>query len=411
MKKKVLVAIADGLGDRPIAELGGKSPLQYANTPNLDFLAKNGKNGIMDPISPGITVGTDMGHLVLFGQDHQLYPGRGPIEAAGVGMDLQEGDIALRCNFATVDEDGIVVDRRAGRIRTGTADLVASINGLVIDGVTFLLKEATEHRAVLVLRGEGLSNKITDSDPKAPNDGSPFKPVKAKDGSPEAEKTAKVLNQYFDKVYEAWKEHPVNLDRLANNQLPANFLITRGAGKMTKIPQLGKEMGYTCKVIAGEDTVLGVGRMSGYHAETRDSFTGSLDTDIQLKAELGLKALEEYDLVYVHFKGTDLMGHDNNPLGKVEAIEIYDRMVGMLLEGLPENTIMALCADHSTPCEKGEHSGEPIPIVIYGPGIFSDSVEHYDEVSCAQGMLHRLTGHEFVWSLLDYLEVVPKQGN
>lgn len=411
MKKKVIVAIADGLGDRPVKELNNLSPLQFAKTPNLDEIAKNGKNGLMDPISPGIAVGTDMGHLILFGHDHRLYPGRGPIEAAGVGLDLKEGDIALRCNFATVDETGIVVDRRAGRIRVGTSELVEEINHTVINGVEFILKEATEHRAVLVMRGEGLSDQISDSDPKAPNDGSPYKEVLPLDDSTQAQKTAAVLNEYFKVVYGKWKNHPVNLKRIEDNKLPANFLITRGAGKMTNIPQLGKEMGFTCKVIAGEDTVLGVAKMTGYHTETDESFTGSVDTNYQLKAQKALQAIEDFDLVYVHFKATDLMGHDNDPQGKVAAIEKYDEMVGMLKNNLPENTLLALCADHSTPCEKGEHSGEPVPIAIYGSGIFSDEVTQYDEVSCGRGILNRLTGNQFVWTLFDYLEVVPKQGN
>ncbi|MBF6625682.1 2,3-bisphosphoglycerate-independent phosphoglycerate mutase [Aerococcaceae bacterium zg-BR9] len=411
MKKKVIVAIADGLGDRPVKELDYLSPLQYAKTPNLDYIAKNGKNGLMDPISPGIAVGTDMGHLILFGHDYQLYPGRGPIEAAGVGLPLQNGDVALRCNFATVDGNGIVLDRRAGRIRNGTSELVDAISPIEIDGIQFILKEATEHRAVLVMRGNDLSDKISDSDPKAPNDGSPYKKVMALDDSFEANRTAAALNQYFDVVYNHWKNHPVNLERINNNELPANFLITRGAGKMTEIPQLGEKMGFSCKIIAGEDTVLGVGKMTGYETESDNTFTGSIDTNYQLKAQYALNAIEAFDLVYVHFKATDIMGHDNNPNGKVDAIEKFDKMVGILIDNLPENTLIALCADHSTPCEKGEHSGEPVPISIFGPGIFSDSVETYDEISCGSGILNRLSGKEFIWTLFDYLEVVPKQGN
>ena len=166
MKKKIIVAIADGVGDRPNVELGGLTPLQYAKTPHLDQLAKEGMTGIMDLISPGITVGTDMGHLILFGNPSVNYPGRGPMEAAGVGMDLQPGDVAFRCNFATRGDNNIVIDRRAGRIRERTNELAEIINGLQIEDVTFLFKEATEHRAVLVMRGEGLSAKVTDTDPK-----------------------------------------------------------------------------------------------------------------------------------------------------------------------------------------------------------------------------------------------------
>lgn len=411
MKKKVIVAIADGLGDRPIKVLNGLSPLQYATTPHLDELARTGKTGIMDLVYPGVTVGTDMGHIVLFGHDASLYPGRGPIEAAGVGLPLQKGDVAFRCNFATVNDEGIVVDRRAGRIRERTEELALAIHGMQIEDVTFLFKEATEHRAVLVMRGDGLSAKVSDSDPKAPNDGKPYKEVKATDDSSEATKTARILNQFLQEVYAKLKHHPVNVDREEAGLLPANFIITRGAGMMTNITHLADELGYKCAVIAGEDTVLGVGRMSGYDVYTDERFTGNIDTDVDLKAQMALTALETHDLVYVHLKATDVMGHDNNPHGKVQAIELFDRMVGKLMADLPEETLIALCADHSTPCEKGEHSGEPVPIVISGPGIFADSVQTYDEATCSQGGLGRLRGHEFVWSLLDYLEVIPKQGN
>lgn len=411
MCKKILVAIADGLGDRPVKQLNHQSPLQHAKTPTLDKLALEGRTGLMDPLYAGVPVGTDMGHVILFGQDHQLYPGRGPIEAAGVGLSLQAGDIAFRCNFATLIDNDIILDRRAGRIRQGTDQLAQIINGYQLEDVTFLFKEATEHRAVLVMRGEGLSAQITDSDPKAPNDGKPYKKVLAKDGTPQAIKTARLLNQFLLIVHEKWKNHPVNLARQVAGLLPANFLITRGAGQMTDMPNLSKEMGFSCKVIAGEDTVLGVAKLSGYDIQTDAGFTGNIDTNIQLKAELALQALETYDLVYVHYKATDVMGHDNNPLGKSKAIEQYDAMLKHIVENIPDNTLIALTADHSTPCERKEHSGEPVPICLWGPSIFRDQVTHYDEVSCSYGSLGRLTGHEFIWSLLDYLEVVKKQGN
>lgn len=196
LHRKVMIAIADGIGDRPVASLDDKTPLEYADTPNLDRVAAAGINGMMDLIAPGIPVGTDMGHLILFGYEPQDYPGRGPIEALGVGMEVLPGDIVFRCNYATVDQNGIVVDRRAGRIREGTDRIAEAVSGLVIDGVTFFLKSATEHRAVLVLRGTGLSDRISDSDPKAPNDGSPYLEVRPLDDSDEAKRTAEVLNRF-----------------------------------------------------------------------------------------------------------------------------------------------------------------------------------------------------------------------
>ncbi|RLC42982.1 MAG: phosphoglycerate mutase, partial [Candidatus Coatesbacteria bacterium] len=157
----------DGVGDRPIYKLGRRTPLEAANTPNMDNLARNAVNGLMDPLAPGIRVGTDVGHLALFGYNPlRTYWGRGPIEAAGINIKLEPQDIALRCNFATVDEQMRVKDRRAGRIREGTRRLARELNGLrIADDIEVIFKEATEHRAVLVLRGEKLSPEITDTDP------------------------------------------------------------------------------------------------------------------------------------------------------------------------------------------------------------------------------------------------------
>ena len=178
MKKayKGLMLIIDGLGDRPLDEFDGKTPLEAANTPCFDMLAKSGITGLMDPLSPGIRVGTDVGHLALFGYNPlKVYWGRGPIEAVGIGIELKPGDVALRCNFATVDDNFIVVDRRAGRIRH-TDPLAAALDGMQLaDGITITFRPATEHRAVLIVSGERLSAEITDSDPGPASEGEPLR--------------------------------------------------------------------------------------------------------------------------------------------------------------------------------------------------------------------------------------------
>lgn len=202
MKNKVLLMIADGLGDRPCEELGWKTPLEAACKENLDRIASWGSSGIMDLWQCGTPVGTDLGHMILFGYGLPDYPGRGPIEAFGEGLELQPGDIALRANFATC-RDGLVADRRAGRIRQGTRELAAALDGMQVEDVQVLFKEATEHRAVMVLRGTGLSSAVTDADPK--KEGLPIRPVRPRDGSPEAERTARIL----DRVLVALSGDPV----------------------------------------------------------------------------------------------------------------------------------------------------------------------------------------------------------
>lgn len=412
LKRKVIMAIADGLGDRPYEILDNKTPLEYARTPTLDHLATEGITGMMDLISPGVPVGTDMGHLILFGYKPEDYPGRGPIEARGIGMEVKEADIVLRCNFATVDKNGVVVDRRAGRIREGTQALGEALNGIKLDnGVQAFFQAATEHRAVLILRGAGLSDQVSDTDPHAPNDGISYSLAEALDGSLEAKKTAESLNLFLEKSYEILQGHPVNKKRIEEGKLPANFIITRGAGKNIELEPPGYKAGFTGSCIAGERTVLGVANLAGYQTITDISMTGNMDTNIELKAAKALEKIKVNDIVYVHLKAPDIKGHDNEPIAKAESIELFDKMVNLITDHLPEDVYLALGADHSTPCEFGEHSGEPVPVVIYGPNIRRDHVSKYSEIDCALGGLGRMNGQQFIATLHDLMGYSKKQGN
>lgn len=413
MKNKILLMIADGLGDRPCEALSYLTPLQYAKKPNLDKIAKEGSSGIMDLYKAGIPVGTDLGHMILFGYSLKDYPGRGPIEAFGNDMDLQAGDIAFRCNFATVNEEGLVLDRRAGRIREGTKALAEAIDGMKIDGVQVLFKESTEHRAVLILRAQGLSEKVSDTDPKT--EGVPVKMAVSKDGMEDSRKTADIIKKLQIEVYKILDQHEVNLNRAKKGLPKANFILTRGAGKMPALEKTAEKYKVKAACVAAESTVLGVAKLAGFSTITDPSFTGNIDTNIELKSKIAIKALKENDFVVLHYKATDLMGHDNKPMGKVHAIEIYDKMAGDILasvkENVKENLIIALAADHSTPCERREHSGDPVPVVISGKNIRKDDVERYDEISAAKGGLLRISGNDFFNTLFDYLEATKKEGN
>ena len=239
----------DGMAGRPLKELNNQTTLQAAKTPNMDKMAERGITGLMDSIAPGIIPGSDTAHLSILGYNpYEVYTGRGPFEAVGVGVDVIPGDIAFRCNFSTSDEDGIITDRRAGRIRDGTDEIIATLNTMKIEGyedieiifkestgqiiatlntmkiegyedIEIIFKESTGHRAVLVLRGEGLSGKVSDADPKV--EGNKPKVVKALDGSPEAERTADILNKLVVKSYEMTKDHPVNIKRIEEGEAPA----------------------------------------------------------------------------------------------------------------------------------------------------------------------------------------------
>lgn len=411
MNKKVVLAVADGVGDRPCEILGGKTPLEYASTPNLDKLASSGTTGIMDVLGAGIPIGTDLGHMILFGYGPEDYPGRGPIEAFGREIELQAGDVAFRSNFATVNDKLCVVDRRAGRIRKSTNLLAESLNGIEIDGIKIIFKEATEHRAVLILRGPGLSSNITDTDPKVAGIDVDYKKCKSKDNKPESVFTAEILNKFLLKANEILSKHPVNLERVNQGLLPANFILTRGAGIMPNIEKISDKLNLKGACVAAEGTVLGVARLAGFTPLTSETMTGNIDTDVYAKAKMTIEALKEHDFVLVNLKATDLFGHDGNPEKKSKAVEVFDKFIGLLLEANLENTIISVAADHSTPCERMEHSGDPVPILIAGPGIRQDRVTKFDEISCSYGGLGRIKGKDLSNTLYDYLEKVKKQGN
>src|SRR5690242_13199752 len=208
--KHGLLLIGDGLGDRPVPELGGQTPLEYARTPTLDALVREGEAGLMDPIAPGVRGGSDTGHLALLGYDpYQYYTGRGPFEAMGIGLPVQRGDISFRCNFATVDDNWVVLDRRAGRITEATDELARALNGMQIEDVTCLFKESVAHRAALVLHGPGLGDKVSDVDPHQA--GLKILEARATDANdPGSEKAARILNEFVRRSYEVLNAHPVN---------------------------------------------------------------------------------------------------------------------------------------------------------------------------------------------------------
>lgn len=407
--------ILDGLGDRPIEELGGKTPLEAAHTPCFDALAKNGITGLMDPLSPGIRVGTDVGHLALFGYNPlKVYWGRGPIEAIGVGIELKPGDVALRCNFATVDENFILIDRRAGRIRH-TDELAAALDGMSIDdNIEVTFKRATEHRAVLVLSGGRLSAEITNSDPGTAYEGYPVQEVKAK-RAPQAlaEKTARYVNEFVRRSHEILKEHEVNKERVRKGLAPANIVITRGAGMSVKMRSLTDRFDIKGCCITGESTVVGIARMSGFKVLANEKLTANTDTDLDEKAWLTLEGLKESDFVVTHIKAADLLSHDNMPREKVAFIERTDAMMQKVIDGLedPENTYIAITSDHSTPCAIREHSADPLPVLIYGNGVLVDDVEIFGERACAHGGLCRIRANDFLLSIFDLMGATFRFGS
>ncbi|MGB9636686.1 MAG: 2,3-bisphosphoglycerate-independent phosphoglycerate mutase, partial [Thermoplasmata archaeon] len=378
--EKILIVICDGLGDRPVKEFGGKTPLQMAKKPALNRIARKGICGMMYPIDVGIRAGSDTSHLAILGYDpYKIYTGRGPYEAAGVGLEVKGGDVAFRCNFSTVDENLVVKDRRAGRIKEGTAEIAKSLDGMEIENVKVLFKESIEHRAVLVLRGNGLSPYITDADPHAENQ--KVQDVKAL--KPDAELTARVVNQFVRESYRILKDHPVNRERIAKGLPPANIVLPRGAGIVPHIPKIEEIHHIKGAAITGIALVKGVCRVAGLDILEVKGATGGLDTDMIAKSEAAVKALDNYDLVFINIKAPDICGHDGNAREKVKVIQRIDEAMNYILRNSGQEFVMALTADHTTPVSVKDHTGDAVPLAIYGPGVRRDAVRSFDEIACA----------------------------
>ncbi len=390
-----LLLIIDGLADRPVPALGGRTPLQAAETPTLDRLAQEGQCGLADPVAPGVVPDTAAGSLALFGQS-PLALKRGPVEALGAGFELTVGDVALRGNLATVDRDGRVVDRRAGRIRDQTARLATALDRLPLPGslnreAEVRVHAATEHRLAIVLRGEGLSSAIEGSDPGdgAPP-GPPLTPRPVDPHDERAVETARILALFEQKARKVLKKHPVNRARQKAGRPPANVVLTRGAGRIHRLIALeeaGVPLRLTC--VSGDHTVLGLARWLGAATVRDQRMTANLDTDLEAKFAAAHQALKRNDLVIVHVKGADIAAHDQRPDLKVEFLERLDRTLADFLGNLPGKVRLAVASDHATLSESGQHAADPLPVLIWGPGIEADGVETFDEQAAGSGELER----------------------
>ncbi len=381
---KGILIVCDGLGD---LREKGKTPLQAAKTPNMDRLAEHGACGLMHTIGRGIIPGSDTAHLQLFGYStEKYYTGRGTFEALGVGIELEEGDVAFRCNFATVDEKMKILDRRAGRISTSFAKkLEQDFQNIEIDGAKVIFKASVEHRGALVLRGKGLSHKVGDTDPHSLTRLLVSKPL---EGTPEAKKTAKILNEFTKLSHEKLNSNPLNEGR----ELPANILLSRGPGIFSKAPPMEEKFGIRSACVAGGALYKGVAKFVGMDILKVKGATGAKDTDLNSKADAVVSALNEYDFVFLHIKATDSFSHDGDFGGKKKFIEKIDSEV--LPKLMETGANIMITGDHTTPCRIGDHSSHPTPFLMNGELVRHDDIKKFDEFSCANGSLGHLFGKD-----------------
>lgn len=363
---KIVMLVMDGLGGLPM-EAGGPTELEAARTPNLDRLAVESLCGLSVPIGPGITPGSGPAHLALFGYDPLKYEiGRGVLEALGIGFDLHDEDVAARGNFCTVDEKGLITDRRAGRISTEkNIELCKLLNGIKLPDVQVFVETVKEHRFVLVLRGEGLTGGLTETDPQQL--GVPPLPVEAL--LPEAERTAQLFNQWVAQAGE-----------ILADQRPANMVTLRGLAKNPGLPSMREVYGLRAAAIASYPMYRGVAKLVGMAV---------LDTGETVEEEIETLRthFENYDFFFVHVKKTDSAGEDGDFQRKVSVIEHVDELVPAILDLKPE--VLIVTGDHSTPALLKSHSWHPVPTLLHSRYCRTDQTDEFSERGCSRGALGR----------------------
>jgi 2,3-bisphosphoglycerate-independent phosphoglycerate mutase len=360
---KIVLLVMDGLGGLPGEE--GLTELEKANTPNLDKLAKSGICGLHQPIASGITPGSGPAHLSLFGYDPIKYQvGRGVLAALGINFALKNGDLAARGNFCTVDSQGKVTDRRAGRISTDkNKELCKLLSQIKLDGVEVFVETVKEHRFLLVLRGEGLSADIIDTDPQSIGK----LPHQPKTSSGESNRTTKLVEEFLDKA-----------KKILADQHPANMGLLRGFSKHPSWPSMQDAFGIKSAAIAAYPMYKGIAKLLGMDIlETGETISSETET---LKQNFN-----DYDFFYFHVKKTDSYGEDGNFKDKVKVIEETDSQIPEILELKPD--VILVTGDHSTPFSLASHSWHPVPALLWSKNARTDKVEKFGERACLQGAL------------------------
>lgn len=385
--KKILMIVLDGLGDRTYAELDRRTPLEYAKTPHLDALASKSLCGLMYSLNVGIRPSSDVAHMALFGVDYKAYyTGRGPIELYGLGQKMDDGDLAFRGNFAITDNNGIILDRRAYRA-TPSNQLIEQLRYCEIDGLCFELHHIAEHRFALLVRGPKLSSQITDSDPH-------IEGVHALDVLPysqdvNATYTARAINKY---IFEVNKQLQVS-------DYKANCILLRSGGCKPEWFSFKDKYNLDASCIANNALYNGIGCLLGMQIMLPNRYENYLDyySNIERLVE---SAFIKSDFVFLHIQEADLFGEDGNLHGKINAIEQMDKALSFL-NSMGDDIVISVTADHSTPCSLKAHSGDSVPVMIYGSDLRYDNVNCFGESYFSNGSLGTIIGCDYMPLLIN----------
>jgi 2,3-bisphosphoglycerate-independent phosphoglycerate mutase len=404
---KSLVILGDGMSDHPVAALDGKTPLQVARKPHIDRIAREGVTGLFATIPPGQPNGSAVANLSVLGYDPAVcFSGRGTLEAASIGVDLAPDDVAMRCNLLCIDQDGRIKNHSAGHIPTDQAhQLIADLQAELGDhgdrparfhaGVSF--------RNLLVLTG-GWASADFECAPPHDHVGEREIDLMPQARSAEARATVDRLHDVHQAARRILSDHPVNRDRIARGEDPANAMWVWSPGKRPSMPTFAELYGKTGAVISAVDLIQGLGIYAGLEKIVVPGATGLHDTNYEGKAAAALEALERHDFVYVHVEATDEAGHERNLELKIRCIEYLDeRLTRPILEGIAERGLevtVAVLPDHPTPVETGAHASDPVPVAIWTPGATPDDVVTYDEDAVTRGSLGTLAGDRFIRQVL-----------
>ena len=403
---KHIIILGDGMADEPIASLGGKTPLQYARTPYMDRLARLGVTGRLKTVADGFHPGSEVANMSVLGYDlPSVYEGRGVLEAASIGVTLQPGEMAMRCNLVCVEGD-LLKNHSAGHISTEEADeLIRFLNErLGSDRIRFYT--GVSYRHLLVIKN---GDKRVECIPPHDVPLHPFRPLMPKPEKPEvteARETAELLSELILKSQALLKDHPVNRRRIAEGKDPANSIWPWSPGYRPAMRTLKEMYGIrNGAVISAVDLIRGIGVYAGMEVLHVEGATGLYDTNYEGKARAALDALRTNDFVYLHIEASDEAGHEGDVALKIKTIENFDaRAVRIIYEETSqwdEPVAIAVLPDHPTPCAIRTHTGDPVPFLIYKPGMAPDTVGSFDEFSVREGKYGLLEKDQFIHEFLN----------
>lgn len=407
---KHIIILGDGMADHPVERLGGKTLLQYADTPYMDMLAKNGRTGRLITIPEGFQPGSEVANTAILGYDlNEVYEGRGPLEAASIGYDMRTDDMAMRCNIITL-ADGRIKNHHGGHLTTEQSDILIKYLDRQLGNEDIKFITGIQYRHLLIIRG---GNKHIVCAPPHDHPEEEWRQLMVRpeqgwenrrDGDRmTAQQTADIINTLILKSQQLLEQHPFNKERAAQQKDAANSIWPWSGGYRPKMDTL-QQMYPQIKegdVISAVDLIRGIGRYAGLNRVTVEGMTGLADTNYENKAQAAIDMLRQHDFVYLHVEASDEAGHDGDLELKLKTIENLDRrIVKPVYEEVSTWTDTPVCIailpDHPTPVELRVHVAEPVPFIIWHPGITPDGVETYDEVSCVSGSYGLLRLEEFM---------------